>query len=128
MNTPTLVWAAGNGQTRIVELLISQGASLAATDHLGNTPLHLAADYPAVVKLLLEKGAPVDARNVFGQTPLHLGMRNREVVKLLLAGGADPLATDFFHKTALDCAVWNGTDPYNLSIVEMLIQAGGERK
>ena len=128
LNTPTLVWAARSGQTHVAELLIARGADPAQTDHLGNSPLHLAMDYPAVVKLLLEKGAPVEARNVFGQTPLHLGVRNREVVQLLLAAGADPRALDFFHKTALDYSVWNGTDPYNLSIVEILIQAGGQRE
>lgn len=65
--------AAAGHATLAVELLLAAGASVAAEDAWGSTPLHDAAAWgrAAAVRLLLGAGAsatPVDAR---GRTPLH---------------------------------------------------------
>lgn len=123
---PALHWAAVNGLPDMARLLLEEGAKIEATDHFGNTPLHLAVRYPDLVRLLLENGAKVNARNAFGHTPLHLAVEDRRVVEILLAAGAAVNAKNGFDKTPLDYAMRQGTSPYSLSIVELLIRAGAK--
>jgi ankyrin repeat protein len=121
---PALHWAAENGLTDVATLLIEQGADVDETDHFGNTALHLALAYPDLMALLLENGANVNARNAMGNTPLHLAVKDRGAVETLLAAGADVNARNGLGKTPLNYAMRQGTSPYNLSIVELLIRAG----
>jgi ankyrin repeat protein len=121
---PSLHWAAGNGLIEIAALLIEQGADADETDHFGNTALHLALAYPDLMKLLLESGANVNAKNAMGNTPLHLAVKDRRAVEILLAAGADVNARNGLDKTPLHYAMRQGTSPYALSIVEVLIRAG----
>jgi ankyrin repeat protein len=121
---PALHWAAENGLTEIAALLIEQGADPNETDHFGNTALHLALNYPEMISLLLESGANVDAENAMGNTPLHLAVKDRRAVEELLAAGADVNARNGLGKTPLQYAMRQGTSPYALSIVEILIRAG----
>jgi ankyrin repeat protein len=121
---PVLLWAAEHGLAATAGLLLDQGADVNATDHFGNTSLHLAMRYPEVVRLLLERGAQVNARNAFGDTPLHRAVGDKRVVELLLSAGADARARNLFEKTPLDFSLHGGTSAYNLSIVELLIKAG----
>ncbi len=98
-----------------------------ATRNFDNTPLHLAVRYPQMLELLLQAGAKVGARNAFGHTPLHLAVADRRAVEILLAAGAEAAAANGFGKTPLDYAIRQGTSAYSLSIVDLLIRAGGSR-
>jgi len=121
---PALHWAAENGLNEIAALLIEQGADADETDHFGNTALHLALNYPEMISLLLESGASVNAKNALGNTPLHLAVKDRRAVEALLAAGADVNARNGLDKTPLHYAMRQGTSPYSLSVVEILIRAG----
>ena len=87
-----LHWASAGGQKEIVELLISKGADVNATDGDGDTALHLAGSTTAsieIAELLISKGADVNAQtNVapFYQTPLDL-ITDRETKALLRKHG-----------------------------------------
>lgn len=92
-----------DGQRRIIELLVSAGATVDQQDRGGVTPLHRAvrARSPAAVAALLSAGAdPRAATRKAGSTPLHLavapsgasgtagaGDYQLEIVRLLLAAG-----------------------------------------
>lgn len=121
---PALHWAAENGLTEIATLLIEQGAEVNEIDHFGNTALHLALADPEMVQLLLASGAEVNAENAMGQTPLHLAVKYRRSMEILLAAGADVNARNGLGKTPLHYAMRQGSSPYNLTIVEALINAG----
>src|SRR5690349_24927759 len=91
-------------QRRLVELLVSAGATVDRPDRGGVTPLHRAvrARSPAAVAALLSAGAdPRAATRKAGSTPLHLavapsgaggtagsGELQLEIVRMLLAAGA----------------------------------------
>jgi len=106
--TAPLYTAARNGDMHIVDLLLSHGASVAASSSSG-TALHAAAKggHGCVIARLLEAGAAVDAvdgrcARVFQarhlvdvnvtrssqRTPLHVAC-NAATVSLLIAAGAD---------------------------------------
>ena len=67
-----LGWAALNGQTEAVKLLLEKGANIHNRHKDGSTALHSAAflGHIDTVKLLLEKGADINARKPDGVTPL----------------------------------------------------------
>jgi uncharacterized protein len=93
-----------DAQRRIIELLISAGATVDQPDRGGVTPLHRAvrARSPAAVAALLSAGSdPRAATGKAGSTPLHLavaptgaggtagaGELQLEIVRMLLAAGA----------------------------------------
>jgi ankyrin repeat protein len=101
-------------QRRLIDLLISAGATVDHPDRGGVTPLHRAvrARSPAAVAALLAAGArPRAATTKAGSTPLHLavaptgasgtagaGDLQLEIVNLLLAAGAT-LADEDRHGT-----------------------------
>ncbi|KAM3174377.1 hypothetical protein ACTXT7_010655 [Hymenolepis weldensis] len=69
-----LHWAAREGRRALVELLISRGARVNATNLGDDTALHLAAahgHYDVVYFLLNNFRLAVDAPNEHGNTPLH---------------------------------------------------------
>lgn len=67
--TPVMEALMGN-RTVQVEMLRNAGARLDVSDHMGNTPLHVAAQIGASAEVLafLEQGAPPRARNRQGKT------------------------------------------------------------
>lgn len=73
---PVLFLAAARGNSAITYLLLKYGAAPAATDALGNTPLHVAACQMNVawesVLDLLEFGAPIARPNSCGNRALDL--------------------------------------------------------
>ncbi|XP_063657547.1 ankyrin repeat domain-containing protein 27 isoform X7 [Pan troglodytes] len=72
-HTPLHV-AALCGQASLIDLLVSKGAMVNATDYHGATPLHLACQkgYQSVTLLLLHYKASAEVQDNNGNTPLHL--------------------------------------------------------
>lgn len=122
-STP-LHWAAANGQTKLMQMLIANGAPPGGADSWGRAPLHSGVRYRDVVELLLSSGASVGARDRFLNTPLHAAIPYRDVVEILIANGADVNAKNIFGKTPLDLCLARGDSPYNVSIAELLVKAG----
>ncbi|KAK2492495.1 hypothetical protein MC885_007928 [Smutsia gigantea] len=62
------------GQASLIDLLVSKGGVVNATDYHGSTPLHLACQkgYQSVTLLLLHYKASTEVQDNNGNTPLHL--------------------------------------------------------
>ena len=96
-----LIVAARCGKTRIMDLLLTRGADIDATDADGRTAVYELLNYwvthgslPAL-KMLLSHGADVNKTKqsgfLVGQTPLMTAITfGPDVVRMLLRAGADP--------------------------------------
>src|SRR6185295_18904212 len=89
-----LMFAAGDGDVALTQLLLSRGAKTEHRDHNEDRALLWAAQYGRAdtAKLLLEAGSPPDsAEDPYGATPLMKAVRNGHAATacLLLARGAD---------------------------------------
>jgi ankyrin repeat protein len=122
-----LVWAAGNGYYRVVNLLLAKdGIDPDLNDRSGRTPLWWAVEneHEAVVKLLLETGkVDVDLVDSSGRTPLWWAAENghEAVVKLLLkTGKVDVDLIDSIGRTPLSWAARNGHE----AVVKLLLETG----
>jgi ankyrin repeat protein len=89
---------AGLGMhTETLELLISRGVPLNASDIVGYTVLHhlacspMGVQKPALARTLLSRGANVNQQNRYGEVPLFLAMQTNsvELVEVFLECGAD---------------------------------------
>lgn len=80
-----------------------------ATDGIGNTPLHYAAEWQidSAVSVLLEKGANTNIQNSSGETPLFSAVKTDSVstLRLLIQKGANTEIRDFLGNTALHSCV-----------------------
>ena len=97
--------AASGGYNDIVQLLLTKGVSIEATDNDNDTPLHIAAwkGHTSTVELLLSKGASIEATNNINDTPLHLAAQygHTSAVELLLSKGASIKAMNINNYTPL---------------------------
>ena len=91
-----LMESAFKGRGDAVKFLVEHGADVNQADNQGNTPLHLAVNFPQVVKFLLENGADPNLKTIRNETPLMKAseMGAEESQRLLLsnkavAGGID---------------------------------------
>ncbi len=115
-----------NASPEKVRQALAAGADPKAADHLGRTPLHLAAaaaSDSAVIGILLEAGASVAARTVLSQTPLHLAAEGNDEAAIsvaLIEAGADVEAVGEQGSTPLRLAA-RGNEP---EVVQVLIDAG----
>jgi ankyrin repeat protein len=93
LNGTPLMWAAAQGRTETVQVLVAAGADVNAGDEQGTTPLMRAAQagHAATVRALLAGGAAVNDQNGRGATALMAaaGMGHRAIVRVLLLAKAD---------------------------------------
>ena len=110
-------WAAENGHTELVELLVSKGADITENR---NYPLELASrnGHTEIVKLLIDSGARTYDSELDEGYCLRLAANEGhvEIIKLLLDAGANPVA-DNYH------ALYLALTKRNNEIVELLLDA-----
>uniref|UniRef100_A0A7S0RPP2 Ankyrin repeat domain-containing protein n=1 Tax=Pyramimonas obovata TaxID=1411642 RepID=A0A7S0RPP2_9CHLO len=127
-----LMFAAGEGNSKLVEDFLASGADVNHRNEYGETPLHVSAIKGDLdtIKAILAAGAKVNAQANAGspikQTPLHWMVYpdHKEGVKLLLAAGADPNIQNEDGETPLDMALHMGTSYKEMA--KILEQAGGK--
>ena len=111
-----LTWAAQEGRSGIVKLLLLDGTRVDELDYENDTALRQAAAYghEAAVRLLIENGADVSAK-----TPLRYALQggHEAIARLLIENGADVNAG-----FPLQYASQQG----NEAIVRLLIENGAE--
>jgi ankyrin repeat protein len=117
--------AAMNGNTSIVNLLLSNGANIDLADKDGNTPLHLAINcrHEDVTRILLYSRTN-DPLDEFGKSSLHLAVErgDAEIVKLLLETTDLIDVKDSFGLTPLHAAVQLGFE----NIVRLILERGSQ--
>lgn len=99
-------WAAFSGRNVVVDMLISKGARINATNMGDDTALHLASahGHKDVVHMLLKHKADINAVNEHGNTPLHYacfwGYQN--IAEELINSGALVNISNKYGEIALD--------------------------
>ena len=109
-NVPALIYAASNGNSDLMSLLISSGADANCSDAFKTTPMHYCCRLgltDIASRLIDEAGAAVNRQDVNGATPLHLAAHygHLEAVQLLLSHGADPTIRNVFGKMPSDLLI-----------------------
>ncbi|XP_053305376.1 ankyrin repeat domain-containing protein 27 [Spea bombifrons] len=115
------------GQAQCIDLLISKGAAVNATDYHGSTPLHLACQkgYQNISLLLLHYKASRDIQDNNGNTPLHVACTygHEDCVKALVYYDV--------HSCRIDCVNEKGDTALHIAarwgyqgIIEVLLQNG----
>jgi ankyrin repeat protein len=93
--------AARHGCARAVEMMVTRGATVEATDEDGATPMHEASarDEIRIMATLAAAGAKIDSRDGNGRTPLHYA--EPEAAEWLIRAGAEIEARDKDGRTPL---------------------------
>ena len=91
--TKDLIQYARDGDFKMVEFLLENGADISKCNDIGNNALIIASLYGhfKTVKLLLKHGADISARNESGQNALYKASLHGhfKTAKVLLQNGAD---------------------------------------
>jgi ankyrin repeat protein len=121
-----LHYAARNGHSSTVSLLIKRGADVNAQTEDNPTPLHAAVESENggnAIEVLIKAGANIHAMDNDG-TPLHTAAKNGNSVGVnyLVEKGANVNARDSRSKTPLHSAASNGRN----SIITFLIKQGAD--
>lgn len=130
--TPLMI-ASGLGQPQMVELLLTAGAQVLATEpRMGAVALHKAAQsgHTDVIGLLLDHGAFIDQQSpILGNTPLIDAVLHKhfQAIRLLLQHGARTTIRNHGQQTALDLAQQDGLDEIS-RLLEAHNEAGQVRK
>ena len=118
-----LHYAAGTGDTTMVNRLLAKGVDASGRDKTGGTAVHSAvrANRYGMVRFLLDAGVDPDAEDNVGDTPLHVAATwgRREIAGLLLQRGADPIRTNVEGEMPLHLAVLNKKDDMVRFFVEI---------
>lgn len=113
-------------RVKVIRLLVERGADVAAQDHDGLTPLHLASSWGHMdlAYLLVERGACVTAQGKHGLTPLHLALQRGyvEVARFLVERGADATALHNSGLTPLHLASLLG----DMELVQFILGHGAD--
>lgn len=92
------VYAAAEGEKRVVDGMLQRGIRPDVRDASGNTALHMAAGAGQLemATLLVERQAPVNAINLYGDSPLAFASANHhgDVQKLLEQHGGKVIQGD----------------------------------
>lgn len=103
-----LHWAAREGRTNIVDMLIQRGARINATNMGDDTALHLAASHGHrdIVLMLLHNKANINAINEHGNTPLHYACfwGQEQIAEDLVNNGALVAMANKFDETPIEKA------------------------
>lgn len=123
-----LHWAAFNGQTQILKMLLARGADRDSQNRYAATPLLMAAsaNHTQEILLLIEAGANVSLPQYTYTYPLHLAAEkgNYEAARALLAAGAQPDVETTKGHTPLQLALEKG----HKRLAELLVQHGARVK
>ena len=124
--TTALDHAVRNGNSEMVQLLLSRGADVNAAAEDGYTPLmQLGEDAtPDLLWDLINAGAKLNHKTSYGNTALMsaVSRNNPDIVKALLEAGADVNATNEDGMTALMMAASDG----RVNNVRLLVLAGAK--
>jgi ankyrin repeat protein len=119
-----LLWAAENGQTSLVKLLVEKRASLSSVNDMKQKLLLVAAlnGHREIVSFLLEEGASTEPDGDNVSTPLELASREGHdaIVRILLEKGAKVDSINQEGKTPLLLASANGHE----AVVRVLLENG----
>jgi ankyrin repeat protein len=121
-----LMWAAGLGHERVVQILLEKGAEVNAQGGEYGNALQAASRYghEKVVQILLEKGAEVNAQGGGYGNALQAasGYGHEKVVQILLEKGAEVNAQGGGYSNALQAASGSGHE----KVVQILLEKGAE--
>lgn len=108
---------------KALQLLKQYPALIHAQNHVGWTPLYLAANraLTEVVEWLIANGANVNQADFVKMTPLHVS-RTREITRSLIKAGADVDAIDDWYRTSLRHAA----ESKNFEVVGTILELGGK--
>lgn len=123
-----LHWAAFNGQTQILKMLLARGADRDSQNRFAATPLLMAAsaNHTQEILLLIEAGANVSLPQYTYTYPLHLAAEkgNYEAARALLAAGAQADVETSKGHTPLQLALEKG----HAKLAQLLVQHGARIK
>jgi ankyrin repeat protein len=124
---PAFEWAAGNGQTQALQVLLDRSNSKAALD----LALIAADDQPEAARLLLQRGADPNAHGEKGGTALTAAAFSAqpEVVRLLLEHGANAgaaLADDTRRTPLYLAANGQGDEEHAIEVAKLLLDKGAD--
>ncbi len=106
--------------------LIHEGIDVNCKDHLGMSPLHIAAETgdEFIVSELLKRGARVNAKSKYGHTPLHslVHSENTKLAEMLIDSGGDLNLQNNDGNTCLHLAIIVGVP----AIIDLFLSRGAD--
>ncbi len=128
-----LINAVGGGKIDVFELLLEHGADVNLPLKNGGTaifflPRSRYGPWQEIGQQLIQVGADVNVKDWQGATPLLHAIRWKQPhhAQFFLANGADVRARDTAGATALELALHRRSWPFNLALIEMLLNKGAD--